>query len=181
MRTIMWPLLLVGAAQLFGQSAVLTEHRVMIPERGEVLGYMVSIETNHFSFLPPPEWRVSCKPGSKAVVMISPDLASSITIDFPQAETTEEKAEQHLKKLLTMRFAEAQVRETFACHTGIGEGAAFDIERNVANKTRLSSRVIYVTLSSGMAEFALTSPATKFGDCTITFGNVVSSFRRPLR
>ncbi len=180
MRVIM-VLLLAMSWQVFGQTAVLTEHRVLIPERGEVLGYMLSIETNHFSFLPPPEWRVSCKPGSKGVVIISPDLASSITIDFPQVEDTDEKPEQHCKKLLARRFAEAQVRESFACHTGIGEGAGFDVERHVTNKTRLTSRVVYVTLSSGMAEFALTSPATKFADCAMTFDNVVGSFKRPLR
>jgi hypothetical protein len=174
-------MLLATSCQLLGQAAVLTEHRVLIPERGEVLGYMMSIETNHFSFLPPPEWRVSCKPGSRAVVIISPDLASSITIDFSPVEATEEKPEQHYKKLLAKRFPEAHVRETFAVHTGIGEGAAFDIERNGANKSRLNSRVVYVMLGSGIAEFALTSPATRFTDCMTTFGNVVSSFRRPLR
>src|SRR5881397_2406463 len=93
-------ILLATSCHLFGQVAVLTEHRVLIHERGEVLGYMISIETNHFSFLPPPEWRVSCKPGSKAVVMISPDLASSITIDFPPVESTAETPGQHHRTLL---------------------------------------------------------------------------------
>jgi hypothetical protein len=179
MRAIL--ILLATSCQLLGQAAVLTEHRVLIPERGEVLGYMMSIETNHFSFLPPPEWRVSCKPGSKTVVILSPDLASSITIDFPSIESTDDKPGQNWKKLLARRFTEAHLRESFACHTGIGEGAAFDIERNVANKSRLNSRVVYVMLGSAIAEFALTSPATRFADCTTTFENVVSSFRRPLR
>src|SRR6059036_236714 len=82
-------LLLTGATRAFPQAATLTEHRVVIPERGEVPGYMVTLETNRFAFLPPPGWRVSCKPGAKCVVIISADLTSSITVDFPEAEVSE--------------------------------------------------------------------------------------------
>jgi len=180
MRAVIWFILCVAAGALaFGQPAVLTEHRVMIPERGEVLGCMISFDTNHFSFLPPPAWRVSCKPGTKSVVMMSQDLSSSITIDFPDLENSDQK--QTAKDLLTARYANAKLRGTFACHTGIGGGNAFDIERKAANQVRLNSRVVYVDLGSSVVEFALTSPLSQFSEHTAALDNLVNTFRRPVR
>ena len=168
-------LALAGLA--FGQSAVLTEHRVMIPERGEVLGCLISFDTNHFSFLPPPTWRVSCKPGTKSVVMMSQDLTTSITIDFPEVENSDQKPTT--KELLTARYANAKLRDSFACHTGVGGGNAFDIERKAANQVRLGSRVVYVNMGSSVIEFALTSPLSQFSEHTVALDNVVNTFRRP--
>jgi len=178
MRTIICFLVCLASTGLaLGQAAVLTEHRVMIPERGEVLGCLISFDTNHFSFLPPPTWRVSRKPGTKSIVMMSQDLSSSITIDFPDLENSDQKPAA--KELLNARYAHARLRESFACHTGVGGGNAFDIERKAANQVRLSSRVIYVELAFGVVEFALTAPSSQFSELTVALDNVVNTFRRP--
>jgi len=178
MRAIICSILCVALAGFaLGQSAVLTEHRVTIPERGEVLGCLISFDTNHFSFLPPPTWRVSCKPGTKSIVMMSQDLSTSITIDFPELENADPKPAA--KELLTTRYANARLRESFPCHTGVGGGNAFDIERKAANQARLSSRVVYVDLGSSVVEFALTSPLSQFSEHTVALDNVVNTFRRP--
>jgi hypothetical protein len=177
MRSFICLIFCVAAGTLaWGQAAILSEHRVMIPERGEVLGCMISFDTNHFSFLPPPSWRVSCKPGARSIVMISEDLACSITIDFPNLDNSESK---HPQDLLAARYANAKLRESFPCHTGVGGGNAFDIERKAPNQARISSRVIYVDLGFTIIEFVLTSPTSKFSEHTFDLDNLVGSFRRP--
>jgi hypothetical protein len=163
------------AAHAVADSSPLVEHRVMIPERGEVLGYIIKVDTNHYSFLPPPGWRTSCKPGSKAVVMIAADLTTSITIDFLEADT------KTAQELLGSRYPEAKARRNFTCLTGLGEGAAFDIERKTADAPTIASRVIYAMHESGVVEFTLTTPKSRFPEWTTTFANVVNSFHRPVR
>jgi hypothetical protein len=161
-------------------SGRLSEHRVMIPERGEVLGYMISVETNHYSFLPPPGWRVSCKPGAKAVVMIAVDLTTSITVDFLEADTT--KTVQKLAgEFLSSRYPEGRRLQTFAFLTGLGEGTACDIERQSGDAPKLASRVVYAIQDSRVIEFTLTTPKARFAEWTTTFANVVNSFQRPVR
>jgi hypothetical protein len=172
--------LALGCTHAVADSSRLAEHRVMIPERGEVLGYIISVETNHYSFLPPPGWRVSCKPGAKAVVMIAVDLTTSITVDFLEADTTK-TVQKRAAELLSSRYPEGRLRQTFAFFTGLGEGTAFDIERQVGDAPKLASRVIYAIQDAGVVEFTLTTPRAKFGDWTTTFANVVNSFQRPVR
>lgn len=170
--------LALGFTHAFADSSRLAEHRIMIPERGEVLGYIVTVETNHYSFLPPPAWRVSCKPGAKAVVMIAADLTTSMTIDFLEADKT---ARERVRELLASRYPEGRLRQTFGALTGLGGGTAFDIERQVGDAPKLASRVIYAIQDWGVVEFTLTTPKAKFADWTTTFANVVNSFQRPVR
>jgi hypothetical protein len=152
----------------------------MIPERGEVLGYIVSVDTNHYSFLPPPGWRVSCKPGAKTIVMIAADLTTSITVDFLGADPTK-PAQKRAAELLSSRYPEGRQLQTFAFFTGLGEGAAFDIERQSGDAPKLAARVVYVVQDSGVVEFMLTTPKARFAEWATTFANLVNSFHRPVR
>lgn len=170
----------VATTSALADSSRLAEHRVMIPERGEVLGYIVSVETNHYSFLPPPGWRVSCKPGAKAVVMIAVDLSTSITVDFLEADTSKPVG-QRAGELLSSRYPEGRQVQTFAVFTGLGEGTAFDIERQLGDAPKVASRVVYATQGSTVVEFTLTTPKARFAEWMTTFANVVSSFQRPVR
>jgi len=189
-----------SAANLLAQ-AQLTEHRVFIPERGEVVGYLVSTSTNHYAFLPPPTWRVSCKPGAASVVMVAEDLRTSITIDFinnPDGEQTPFPKEAppwtferrsatnnpsypRARELVSTRYRDGRPGEAFALPTGIAEGLGFDVERRGANGARLVSRVVYVATEWGVIEFTLTAPRRSFAEAIITFGNVINSFHRPAR
>src|SRR5688572_11373002 len=76
----MW--IVACALSAFAEPLRLIEHKINIPERGPVTGYLVSVETNHFSFLPPALWRTSHKPGANSIAVMSPDLTSSISIEF---------------------------------------------------------------------------------------------------
>jgi hypothetical protein len=188
-----------SVTQIFGQSQ-LKEHRVLIPERGEVLGYLISVATNHYSFLPPPIWRVSCKPGGDSVVMMSTNLDTSITVEFinkpeeaawalpakgigslilDRRSPTNSASYARAAELLSSRYPGGRIRETYATWTGVGEGLGFDIERKGGNGTRLVSRVVYARQDWGNIEFTLTAPAAKFSDSTTPFANAISSFHRP--
>jgi hypothetical protein len=192
--------LVVSAAPLFGQSQ-LAEHRLFIPERGEVIAYLVSTGTNHFSFLPPPKWRVSCKPGATSVVMIAEDLRTSITIDFikklegeaapgtnattplifDRHSPTNSPSYPRARQLVSSRYPEGPVRESFVTLTGVGEGLTFDVERRAGSGPKLVSRIVYAMQPWGLVEFALTAPPAKFAEATSTFGTVITSFHSPAR
>lgn len=171
--------LVLATIPALADSSRLAEHRITIPERGEVVGYVVTVDTNHYSFLPPPGWRVSCKPGAKAVVMIAVDLTTSITVDFLEADATK-PVQMRAGELLSSRYPEGRQLQTFAVFTGLGEGTAFDIERRSGDAPKLASRVVYARQDSGVVEFTLTTPKARFAEWTTPFANVVNSFHRPV-
>jgi hypothetical protein len=187
---------------LSGQPSRLSEYRIVIPERGEVIACLIAVDTNHYSFLPPPAWQVSCKPGSDSVVMIAPDLGTSITVDFinepegdraapPAANTaslildrqspTNSASYPRAAELLSARYPGARIRETFITLSGLGESLGFDVERKAANGATLVSRVVYAVQDWGNVEFTLTAPTGKFAETTAPFANVINSFHRPAR
>ena len=49
-----WITLTLATITALADPSRLAEHRITIPERGEVVGYVVTVDTNHYSFLPPP-------------------------------------------------------------------------------------------------------------------------------
>src|SRR5688572_27869554 len=153
----------------------LIEHKINIPERGAVTGYLISLETNHFSFLPPSLWRTSHKPGGNSIAIMSPDLTSGISIEFIERNTDEPAPKP--AALIKQRFAGAATNEPFEFHTGFGPVLAHDLHRKAGDNVRLTSRVIYVVTRAAIIEFALTAPVAKFEEYTIAFANVVNSFR----
>lgn len=161
--------------------STLAEHRLVIPERGEVPAYLFSIDTNHFSFLAPPGWRTSSRPDSRTIVIISEDLAQSITVEFLKNDPAEPGARQRANRFVRDRYPDARIRETFTCRTGLGKGRVFDLKRSAADKVRLSSRVVYVSRDWGTVEFALTTPQAKSAESLPIFENLVNSFQRPVR
>lgn len=173
--------LLLSACPAAWAGSTLAEHRLVIPERGEVPAYLFSVDTNHFSFVAPPGWRTSSRPGSQTVVIISEDLAQSITIEFLQNDPAEPSARQRATRFVGDRYPDARIRETFTCRTGLGKGRVFDLQRGAADKVRLSSRVIYVSREWGTVEFTLTTPQAKFAEALPIFENLVNSFQRPVR
>jgi hypothetical protein len=170
-----WVLVWGCALSAFSEPLKFIERQVEIPERGTVTGYLVSVDTNHFSFLPPPLWRASHKPGANSIAIISPDLASSIAIEFiaRKPDDTAPKA----TTLLNERFIGSVSGEGFEFQTGLGASMAHDLHRRAAGGVRLTSRVVYVVTPASIIEFALTAPAAKFEEHTIFFAHVVSSFR----
>ena len=169
-----WVVLLGCALSTFSEPLKLVERQVNIPERGVVTGYLVSSGTNHFSFLPPPLWRTSHRPGANSVAIMSADGATSMAIEFLEPKTDESQARSTLIKT---RFPDAAVEDTFDCNTGLGPSAVSDLRRKAAGDLRLTSRVLYVFTSAATIEFTLTGPTAKFADHTTAFASVVNSFR----
>ena len=169
--------LLLSACAASGAEAKLNRSILSIPERGDVLAYTVSVDTNHFQFIPPPEWRVAAEPGTSAVVMMSPGLATSIKIDFLDGNLVRGRQKNRHEKLLAERYPSSTSRERFAAQTGLGEGPASDIERKAADGSLIISRVIHARHRSAVIEFALTAPARKFPGYAGTFAIVVNSFK----
>lgn len=161
-----------------GESLTLKEHSVTIPERGPVTAHIASFETNHFSFMAPPGWRVSSKPGSLAVVMIPADLATSISIHFLTSAGVREAGRSEMAVIM-QRYPDATVGEGFPFHTGFGEAMGFDLQRKAANGVRMNSRVLYIFHPAATIELTLTSPTGEFLDHTARFSSVVSSFHAP--
>ncbi len=153
----------------------LIEYKINIPERGPVTGYLVSVETNHFSFLPPALWRTSHKPGGNSIAIMSPDLTSGISIEFIERSVDEPAPKP--AALIRQRFAGATSNDPFEFHTRFGPALAHDLHRKVGSEVRLASRVVYVFTPGATIEFALTAPTAKFEESTMAFANVVNSFR----
>ena len=166
--------LLGCALSTFSEPLKLVERQVNIPERGLVTGYLLSSGTNHFSFLPPPLWRTSHRPGANAIAIMSADRTTSIAIEFLSQKGDEPQARSTLIKT---RFPDAVVDDTFDCNTGLGPSTACDLRRKAAGELRLTSRVIYVFTPAGAIEFTLTGPTARFADYTTAFASLVNSFR----
>jgi hypothetical protein len=169
-----WVGLLGCALSTFSEPLKLVERQINIPERGLVTGYLLSSGTNHFSFLPPPLWRTSHRPGANSVAIISADGTTSIAIEFLSPKAEEPQARSTLIKT---RFPDAAVNDSFGCNTGLGASTASDLRRKAAGDLRLTSRVIYVFTPAATIEFTLTGPTASFADHTPAFASVVNSFR----
>ena len=170
-----WAVLLGCALSTFSEPLKLVERTVNIPERGPVTAYLLSMGTNHFSFLPPPLWRTSHRPGASSVAIMSADGTTSIAIEFlsPKPDAPEAKS-----TLIKTRFPDAAIADSFDCNTGLGPSTACDLRRKTAGgDLRLTSRVIYVLTHAVAIEFTLTGPTAKFADHTTAFASVVNSFR----
>ena len=168
-----WVGLLGCALSAFSEPLKLVERQVNIPERGPVTGYLLSMGTNHFSFLPPPLWRTSHRPGANSVAIMSADGTTSIAIEFFSAKADQSDA----KSLIKTRFADAAIEDSFECSTGLGASTGCDLRRKAAGDLRLTSRVIYVFTPAAAIEFTLTGPTANFADHTTAFASVVNSFR----
>jgi hypothetical protein len=168
---------MLAVAEASGAEAKLNRVAINVPERGEVLAYAVSVGTNHFQFMPPPQWRVGNAPGGKVVIIISPDLAVSMAIDFLEGPTVRGRQKNRHEKLIVERYPASRSRDRFAARTGLGEGPASDIEREAADGSKVISRVIHARAGSAVVEFMLTAPAKKFSESTALFAGLVNSFQ----
>jgi hypothetical protein len=155
---------------------------VLIPERGEVTGYVLVLGTNRFSFLPPPKWQVTYEAAEHRAVLRPQDLQASMT--FKITLTNSPGAKPPDKEALRQRALEASpegriIRE-MPCHTYGLSGFSFDLERVAGNRTRLLTRQAYVPCPGGLLEFTLTTPAEKFAKFRPIFSNLMTSFEMDL-
>jgi hypothetical protein len=152
---------------------------VEIPERGEVISYVLLLGTNRFSFLPPPHWQLRYEAAERKAVLTSRDLAASMTLKIvltnqPGAAPL---APEPLRLRVLESLPEARILREFPCYTSALKGLAFDLERVAGNRTKLVTRQAYVPFGAGMLELSLTTPASRFPKFKSAFSSLLTSFR----
>lgn len=158
----------------------LLKRSVMIPERGEVTGYAIILGTNRFSIVPPPRWRVTTSPKERTVTLTPKDYSATVTIELralAPGDASQADALQ-VRQRLTQKYPEALVTREYKAPTGVGEGAALDLDRVGKGKIRMSVRHVAVAVDGLLANFTLTAPSVRFDKVTFPFGAMLTSFRR---
>lgn len=149
-----------------------------IPERGQVMGYILLCGTNRFTFLPPHDWQTKANPVKQEVVLMRRDLVTSITIKIhPPAEAPEKIDPAHLRERVREEYPKARVVEEFPCYTQGREGHCLGFEWVTPAKTRAYTHLASIPSGSGAIEFNLTAPAAKFPGCRRALGTLLGSFR----
>jgi hypothetical protein len=154
-----------------------------IPERGAVASCVILIQTNRFTFLPPPEWVARVKAEEMKVLLVPRDQSASISVAF-QLESgngLRDLQAAELREQIRSRIPKGKILREFPCYTGTASGLAFDVEFLAANKTRMTTRLAWVALTGVTVEFTLTSTTKGFDEFHLALGNLLTSFNRDRR
>jgi len=166
-----------------GDDALSTES-VDIPERGEVIGYVLRVEEREFRFIPPAKWSVKYDPVKKTATLVPPDLGAGLSFTIaarPDGSGGDLKPEQ-LRDLILTRYPESQITAEFKCYLAGKDGLAFDFEQVVEKETKAAFRVAFVPFDGGVIEFELKTTGSKLSAYHHAFGNLLNSFHvEPLR
>ena len=152
---------------------------MVIPERGTVTGYVLLTSHGRFSFLPPLNWAVKEKASTKEVVMMARNLITSIRLRIVQ-DTLEADREVRMarwREAISENYPDGKITQEFPCYTSKVTGAAFDLERVAANKTKIFTRLAFIPLSDGRVEFELTTTSSELAETRLVLGNLLTSFR----
>jgi hypothetical protein len=165
-----------------GQAAegyALSTEAVNIPERGEVIGYVLRVEDKEFRFIPPSKWSVKYDPTRKTATLLPPDLGAglSFTIASESDGRGEDLKLEGLRDLILTRYPEAQITAEFKCYSAGKAGFAFEFERLVEKETKAAFRVAFVPFDGGVIEFELKTTGSKLPAYHHIFGNLLNSFR----
>jgi hypothetical protein len=168
----------LASLQAAGQFRLYTRP-LTIPDRGVVTSYVLQTAEGEFRFLPPPDWVVQENATTRTVVMMARNLTTSISFKIVEADSEAggRADTNRWKNVISERFPDAKILGEFPCYTGSGEGTAFDLERKGANKAKVLTRLAFVPMPVGTAEFNLTTPAGKLDELHLAFGNLLTSFR----
>jgi hypothetical protein len=150
-----------------------------IPERGEVTGYVIVLETNRFAFVPPPQWSARADADTQVVTLQKEDLSATITIKLRPwpasgpSETTPEQA----RELASTRFPDAEFVRQFRCYGGDGPGWAVDLVRVNLRRMRSAIRLVWLPLTQASAEVQLTTSADDLARYHVEFASLLASLR----
>lgn len=177
-------ILLLGtsASLLASEVFQLSTRPLLIPELGMVTSYTIQQETNLYSFLPPPRWRVRGDAAQQRVDLIRPENGTQMWFRFiASTNVTNELKPELLRQRVQQLYPSAQIQEEFACATGLGPGQAIEVVRGLtndpSNQIKLVSRLAYLPAGKYLIEFCFTAPPTRFDREHFTFGNLLTSFR----
>lgn len=152
---------------------------VLIPERGEVLGYLVTTGSDEIAFLPPPRWHVDANPEKQTIGLYTEDFGTAFQFHILPHPTLSEqppKAE-NWRGSVTNRFAEGKIIREFPCFSSAQTGVAFDVERPAAGDSIIITRLAFLPFEHGTIEFELTTRPEKLEQYHFVFNSLLSSMR----
>jgi hypothetical protein len=171
-------LLPVACAKPSNEVQLLTE-QLNIPERGQVTAFVLKVQTNRFSFMPPPEWRATCEAAESKIVLLPKDLSASIIICVrSNANSTDKPLEvKMLREKLARRFPEATLIADFPCYCNSLQGHAFHLERTTANGVKIPSCIAFFGIIGWEIDFELTTTNKYYKKRFQSFLNLMGSFQ----
>jgi len=179
MRIGFWIVAIAAVSRLIADEVRFFPQAFDIPERGKVTAYVLLLQTNRFTFLPPPQWQVNFEPKERRSLLTSPDLTAAITIQVLSLEHPPKAPleAEPLRAELMRRFPGAKILRESRCYLSAIQGLAFDLERAGDKGARVVTRQAFAPFSGGMLEFSLTAPQNKFESLRLAFSNVLTSFQ----
>ncbi len=142
-----------------------------LPERGAFPEFVVVNPASRVSVLPPRNSETEIDSPARRLKFQLPDYAGMIVLQFPTNRfglMTAENQDEFLQ-LVRNRFPGATVRAAGVAHFGSGLGLAFDVERITQYKTRLTTRLAFVSSPDGVLEASMTASSDNFPSLQRTF------------
>ena len=151
----------------------------IIPERGEVIYNVVRTSRNEFSFLPPSGWKAETDAKAGTITWTSADYRSTIRLKITDdnGDQTPKLGTEELRLIVTTELPDAKITGELPCYTSGASGLAFDSERVIENKFRVTTRLAFVPVPGGTVQFQLSSPKEMFAPKEREFSRLMSSFR----
>ena len=181
-----WTLLCLGLGALSSRgddaTPTLVRHQVVIPERGPVDAYLLTIGTNRLCFVPPVGWLHSPAINDGVISMVSRDQSASIEIKLgakPQETNATALREIWLSEIKKRQPESEPVRE-FECRAAGGQGLAFDVEKEQSPGKLMLFRTAFVPAAEMLFEFTLVCPQEKLEANHFAFANLLTSFNLDL-
>lgn len=158
----------------------LLKRSILIPERGEVVGYGVVMGTNRFSVVPPPRWRVVTNPKDRTITLTPKDFTATVTIELRplEAGTSGVNDPATVRRRMVEKYPEATIAREYKAPTGLGEGTALDLERAGKGRIKINVRHVAVAVDGLLVNFTLSAPTGRFDKFTFPFGALLTSFKR---
>lgn len=152
---------------------------VEIPESGHVTYTVLRTANNEISFLPPQAWKAAIDAKAGTITWTSPDYRSMIRLRIQDDGTSQvpKLQPEELRQAVLQELTGAKITEEFPCYTAGGSGLAFDAEHVVKGDFPVASRLAFVPIPGGTAQFNLTSPRDQFSKKQMVLSRFLTSFR----
>jgi hypothetical protein len=146
--------------------------------RSQTQRLYLTLDTNQFACIVPTGFRVDASNPNK-IVLSDSAYTYFITIRFNGRMAAGGKGLQadSCREMALSRFAAAKISGESSESVGYLSGPSFDLQWKNAAGTDQSARVVFVSTQAGIMEFSLLACSNKFGDGTIHFSSLLSSFR----
>jgi hypothetical protein len=152
---------------------------VEIPEAGPATLTVLRTAKNELSFLPPTGWKAETDAAAGTITWTSPDYRSMIRLKVKDdaVEQTPKLQADALRQSVLQELPGASIKAELPCYTSGGSGLAFDCEPALAGESPAATRLAFVPIPGGMAQFNLTSPSDQFAKKQIDLSRFLNSFR----